>query len=165
MHADIQTNNPTSLETIIVYIDDADYAKQILQPMLPSANQAPTRWVLVGCAPRITRRISKWVTQSARHSWQASWADKAFAQVTPMLRTPERANDQITTQLASSKMSLCELTQSLTLQYGHGRVLDARRPKLGYELAPVKTGQKQPSNRLTGYATALASAGMLTAFD
>ena len=54
------------METIIVFIDDADYAVQMLQPMLPATNHTPTRWVLVGCAPRITRRISKWVTKGAR---------------------------------------------------------------------------------------------------
>jgi hypothetical protein len=153
------------METIIVFIDDADYAMQMLHPMLPAANDLPTRWVLVGCAPRITRRISKWVTQSARHSWQASWADKVFAQVVPMLQAPSRAQDIVTTQLANNRQSLCELTQSLTQQYGLGRVLDARRPKLGHELAPVKAGQAQPTNRITNYATALAGAGMLAAFD
>jgi hypothetical protein len=155
----------TNLETIIVFIDDADYAVQMLQPMLPAAHHMPMRWVLVGCAPRITRRISKWVTQSARQSWQTSWADKVFAQLAPMLQTPSRAQDVVTTQLASNRLNLCELTQSLMQQYGHSRVLDARRPKLGYEMAPVKAGQAQPSNRMTGYATALAGAGMLTAFD
>lgn len=155
----------TNMETIIVFIDDADYAVQMLQPMLPAANDLPMRWVLVGCAPRITRRISKWVTQSARQSWQASWADKVFAQVVPMLQSPSRAQDMVTTQLASNRLNLCELTQSLTLQYGHGHVLDARRPKLGYEMAPVTAGQMQPSNRMTGYATALAGAGVLAALD
>ena len=33
------------METIIVFIDDADYAVQMLQPMLPATNLAPTRWV------------------------------------------------------------------------------------------------------------------------
>ena len=42
------------METIIVYIDDADYAIKLLEPMLPQQSSNPTRWVLVGCAPRIT---------------------------------------------------------------------------------------------------------------
>jgi hypothetical protein len=161
----MSTHTQVNLETIIVFIDDAAYATQLLQPMLSAENDDPMRWVLVGCAPRITRRISKWVTQSARHSWQASWADKVFAQVMPTLQTPGRSQDIITTQLAPSQINLCELTQSLTKQYARSRVLDVRRPKLGYELAPVKAGQVQPSNRMTGYATALAGAGMLAALD
>jgi hypothetical protein len=153
------------METIIVFIDDANYAKQLLQPMLSAASQEPMRWVLVGCAPRITRHISKWVTQSARINWQTNWADKVFAQVVPMLQTPDRLQDSVTTQLASSKLNLCELTQSLRQQHGQGRVLDARRPKLGHEMQPVTAGQQQESSRMTGYATALVGAGMLAGLD
>jgi hypothetical protein len=153
------------METIIVFIDDANYALQMLQPMMPRANHTPTRWVLVGCAPRITRRTSKWVTQSARHSWQSAWADKVFAQLKPSLQQPDRAFDEVITHLAPSRQSLCELTQSFTQQYGSSRVLDARRPKLGHELQPVTVGQQQESRQMTGYATALAGAGMLAAFD
>lgn len=152
------------METIIVFIDDADYAVQMLQPMLPADNPVPTRWVLVGCAPRITRRISKWVTQSARHSWQAAWADKAFAHVLPSLQQ-DRTGDEFITHLAPSRQSLCDLTRSFTQQYGSSRVLDARRPKLGHEMQPVTESQKQERHQMAGYATALAGAGMLAGFD
>ena len=153
------------METIIVFIDDSDYAVQMLQPMLPATNLAPTRWVLVGCAPRITRRISKWVTQSARHSWQTAWADKVFAQVLPSLEQSRRVDDMVITHLAPSRQSLCDLTRLFTQQYGSSRVLDARRPKLGHDLEPVTEGQKQERHQMTGYATALAGAGMLAGFD
>jgi hypothetical protein len=153
------------METIIVFIDDADYAVQMLQPMLPATNHTPTRWVLVGCAPRITRRVSKWVTKGARHNWQLAWADKVFTHVLPSLQQPGRASDEIITQLAPSRQTLCDLTQSLTQQYGSSRVLDARQPKLGHELQPVTTGQKQERQQMTGYAAALAGAGVLAGFD
>ena len=153
------------METIIVFIDDADYAVQMLQHMLPTTNHIPTRWVLVGCAPRITRRISKWVTQAARQSWQSAWADKVFAQVLPSLQQPSRTSDEVITQLAPARQSLCDLTQSLTQQYGSSRVLDARRPKLGHELQPVTPGQKQERQQMTGLAAALAGAGVLAGFD
>jgi hypothetical protein len=153
------------METIIVFIDDADYAVQMLQPMLPATNRNPTRWVLVGCAPRITRRVSKWVTKGARHSWQLAWADKVFAKVLPSLQQPGNTNDEVITQLVPSWQSLCDLTQSLTQQYGSSRVLDARRPKLGHELQPVTPGQKQERQQMTGYAAALAGAGVLAGFD
>ncbi len=153
------------METIIVFIDDADYAVQMLQPMLPATNHTPTRWVLVGCAPRITRRISKWVTQSARHSWQSAWADKVFAQVLPVLRQPGRTSCEIVTHLAPSRQSPSDLTQSFTQQYGNSRVLDARRPKLGHELQPVTECQKQERHQVASYAMDLAGAGMLAGFD
>ena len=165
MQTDIKTETQTHLQTIIVFIDDADYAMQMLQPMLAVANQAPVHWVLVGCAPRITRRISKWVTQSARLSWQTSWADKVFAKVVPLLQAPGQTQDRVTTQLASNRLSFCELTQSLKQQYGHGRVLDARRPKLGHEMEPVTRGQQKENTSMTGYATALAGAGVLAGLD
>ena len=152
------------METIIVFIDDADYAVQMLQPMLPATNHNPTRWVLVGCAPRITRRVGKWVTKGAGPNWQLAWAAKGFAQVLPSLQQPGRTHDEIITQLVPSRQSLCDLTQSLTQQYGSSRVLDARRPKLGHELQPVTPGQKQ-ERQMTGYAAALAGAGVLAGFD
>lgn len=152
------------METIIVFIDDADYALQMLQPMLPATDHAPTRWVLVGCAPRITRRISKWVTQSARLGWQTAWADKVFAQVLPPLQQ-NRTGDEVITHLAPSRQSLCDLTHSFTQQYGSSRVLDARRPKLGHELQPVTESQKLERHEMAGYATALVGAGMLAGFD
>ena len=53
----------------------------------------------------------------------------------------------------------------LTRQYSARHVLDARRPKLGLDLQPVTASQVQESNRITGYATALAGAGLLVGFD
>jgi hypothetical protein len=105
------------------------------------------------------------VTQSARHSWQSTWSDKVFAQVLPSLQQPGRGADEVVTHLAPSRQSLCDLTLSLTQQYGHGRVLDARRPKLGHELQPVTEGQKQERHQMAGYAAALAGAGMLAGLD
>jgi hypothetical protein len=46
----------------------------------------PTHWVLVACAPRMTHRISKWVSHSSRENWRAKWADKLFDQVVPPLQ-------------------------------------------------------------------------------
>ena len=71
------------MEKIIVYLDDAAYAQQQLAPMSsrrqPTARRQATHWVLVACAPRMTRRISKWVSHSARENWRAQWAEKLFA--------------------------------------------------------------------------------------
>ena len=44
------------MERFIVYLDDADYAQQQLAPLKNAATPA-AHWVLVGCAPRLTRRI------------------------------------------------------------------------------------------------------------
>ena len=54
------------MDKIIVYLDDADHALQQLVPMKnvaqPNAEMQTTQWVLVACAPRMTRHISKWVS-------------------------------------------------------------------------------------------------------
>jgi hypothetical protein len=127
------------MEKIIVYLDDAAYAQQQLAPMTAHAGDATapaTHWVLVACAPRMTQRISKWVSHSARQNWRARWADKLFAQIVPHLK--ERG-DSATTVLA--KGPLPELTKRLCAEHATSRVLDARRPKFGQDLQPVTADQ------------------------
>ena len=152
------------MENIIVYVDDAAYAVQILQPMLAQGNQgsprSPARWIVVGCAPRVTHRASKWVTHSARESWRGKWAEKTFASLLPLLL---RDGDAVVTLLAKS--TLCQQTESLVKEHGVARVLDARRPKFGQDLEPVTAGQARESQSVLGCAAALAGAGLLAAAD
>jgi hypothetical protein len=107
------------MNKVIVYLDDAAYA----QARLP-AGAEPTHWLLVACAPRMTHRISKWVSHTARENWRAKWADRLFGEVVPALR--ERG-DAVTPILA--KGPLPELTRSLQAEHGCPPVIDARRPK------------------------------------
>ena len=129
------------MTNVIVYLDEAAYAMRILTPLLASGEtRTPTRWIVVGCAPRITHSASKWVTNSARQSWRGKWAEKVFAQIVPLLKGP---SDVVITQVASGPLS--DLTDALVAQYGLARVLDARRPKLGQPLHPVDP-QPVPAN-------------------
>ena len=126
------------MDKIIVYVDDAAYAEQQLTPK-KSSDKSPagtTHWVLVACAPRLTHRISKWVSHSARENWRLKWSEKLFAQVCPPLAA---RGDTVTTVLA--KGPLPELTTKLIAQYGPARVLDARRPKFGEDMQPVTADQ------------------------
>ncbi len=149
------------MDNIIVYIDDAAYAQQMLQPMLTAGDsRSPIRWIVVGCAPRVTHHVSKWVTQSARDSWRGRWAEKVFAQVVPLL---QQEGDTVVTRLAKS--TLCTQTESLIKEHGVARVLDARRPKFGQDLQPVTATQTQESHGVLSYAAALAGAGLLVATD
>jgi hypothetical protein len=128
------------MDKIIVYLDDAAYAQQQLAPMAGN-DRAPsgdaTHWVLVACAPHMSRHVSKWVSASARNNWRAAWSAKLFAQLEPQLR--ERG-DRCTTLVARG--DLVELTRKLIAQHGTARVLDARRPKFGQELSPVTADQQ-----------------------
>ena len=54
------------MDKIIVYVDDADHAQQLLAPLVANEPAHQRHWVLVACAPRMTHRVSKWVSHSAR---------------------------------------------------------------------------------------------------
>ena len=153
------------MNNIIVYIDDAAYALQLLQSMQAADKpNGPTRWIMVGCAPRVTHRVSKWVTHSARESWRNKWADKVFAQLVPQL---EQGNDTVVTLLAENALPL--QIEALCGQYGNAQVLDARRPKLGHDMQTVNAPQAktsdQASQSVISYLTALLGAGVLVAAD
>jgi hypothetical protein len=107
------------MDKVIVYLDDPAYAQQ----RMPEAG-SPTHWLLVACAPRMTHRISKWVSHSARENWRARWADKLFDQVVPTLRA---RGDAVTPILARGPLP--EVTRSLMAEHGKLRVIDVRRPK------------------------------------
>jgi hypothetical protein len=108
------------MDKVIVYLDDPAYARE----RMPAVGQAPMHWVLVACAPRMTHRISKWVSHSARENWRAKWADKLFGQVVPDLQA---RGDAVTPVLARGPLP--ELTRALMAEHGTAQVLDVRRPK------------------------------------
>ncbi|GAA6119252.1 hypothetical protein [Acidovorax sp. FG27] len=130
------------MNKIIVYVDDAAHAQQILGPFTGrQAGGAGTHWILVACAPRMTHRISKWVSHSARENWRAKWADKLFAQVVPWLRSGD-GQQVVSTVLA--KGPLPELLAHLQAEHGAGtQVVDARRPKQE-AVAPVAAPAATP---------------------
>ncbi len=159
------------MDKVIVYVDDAAHARQILQPLATqAAGAAPTHWILVACAPRMTHRISKWVSHSARENWRAKWADKLFAQVLPWL---EASGATVTTVLA--KGPLPDLLAQLQAEHGGvGQVVDARRPKQDQEQAapaPVLVAApvivKKPPRRwsLPGTLASVLGAMFLLAAD
>ena len=130
------------MEKVIVYLDDPAYARQ----RMPGGAGQPTHWLLVACAPRMTHRISKWVSHSARENWRAKWADRLFEQVVPQLRAQ---GDTVTPILARGPLP--ELTRSLMAEHGTQRVLDARRPR---QDPPGERGNWAPG-ALMGLAAAL----------
>ena len=136
---------------IIVYVDDAAHAQLVLSPLL-ATETAGTRWVLVACAPRMTHRISKWVSHRARENWRDKWADKLFAQLLPGLTT---GGSTVTTVLA--KGPLAELTQQLQTELGAARVVDARRPKLDAAEPPHMPPAPSLQGTLPGLLTGLGA--------
>lgn len=144
------------MDKIIVYLDDADFAKHQLAPMKNGGSIArqATHWILVACPPRMTRHISKWVNHTARENWRNKWAEKLFGRITPELQAQ---GDQVTTVLAHG--SLVELTQGLLSQQGAARVLDARRPKFGQDMQPVTPDQPAAGEARWSVPGAIAGMG------
>lgn len=141
------------MDRVIVYIDDAAHARQILAPLSARDSARQTHWVLVACAPRMTHRISKWVSHSARENWRAKWSDKLFAELLPALHAePER----VTTMLARGPLP--ELTAQLQGE-GAASVVDARRPKANEAEAPRMPSA--PARGRWSLPGTLGSVGML----
>jgi hypothetical protein len=150
------------METIIVYLDDAVHAVQALAAMTgpaAPARRASRHWILVACAPRMTHRISKWVSHRSRENWRDRWADRLFEQVLPLLRQLE--GDRITPVLA--RVPLPELTRSLQVEFGAASVIDIRRPKAAAE-PPDTDAPGAPGQRWPGPLLGLGAA-LLLAFD
>ena len=126
-----------SLSTYIVYLDDADYAQRGLANLL--AQPHTKRWILVACAPRMTRRIGKWLSHSARENWREKWCDKLFSQFTPWI---SRA-DHVFCEVATGPLP--DYTEMLFKDLGSAKVIDVRRPKFGVEMQPVINSVIQPA--------------------
>jgi len=121
------------VETIIVYLDDAEYAQPLLQSMSQSPRAADTHWVVVACAPRITHRVSKWVSNRTRENWRTKWADKLFADALPVL---QGCGGRVSPMLARGPLS--ELVEQLRTDLGVSpQIVDVRRPKLEPQGAPA----------------------------
>lgn len=151
------------METIILFVDDAAYARDQLRLHVPTdpAPSGSVHWVVVACAPRMTHRISKWVSHSARENWRAKWFAKTQEQLLPLL---SQGGSQVNAVLAKGPLS--ELTRELKLRHGAAAtVVDARRPKVGVPLEPLAPAQA-PSPSAAGPARwkgALGSMGGISA--
>lgn len=154
---------------IIVYFDDAAYALQMLQPVLATSGATeladsplatPSHWILVGCAPRVTHRVSKWVTHSARDNWRRKWADKVFAQIVPGLGA---APDRITTLLADT--NLAEQTDQLLNEHGPAQVVDARKPRPAHAVQPAAGAKSSGRFGFINFAATVFGSGLLVSLD
>lgn len=148
------------MEKIAVFVNDAEHALHILQPMLRSAG--PTHWIVVATAPTLTRHIGRWVSHSARQQWLDRWSADLFAQLEPLLRAAP--GSKVEKMLV--KRPLVEVSERLQARLGSLRLLDARRPRVGKTDEPIAVGQPVESH--SPWAPVAATAGlsaMLTLAD
>ena len=137
------------MKPIIVYVDDAAYAQPMLQAMASSAQASSNHWLIVACAPRMTHRVSKWVSHRVRENWRDKWADKLFASLLPTLTA---SGAKVTPVLA--KGPLADLVTQLQQDHGSAQIIDARRPKLESAQA---AGTAPRRWNLPGTVTAIAA--------
>lgn len=110
--------NAKAKAAIAVLADDATAALDAMR----NARTGPTRWVLVACAPRMTYRVSKWVSHTARESWRQKWADKLCAPLADWVRTQA--------DICELQVARASVTQvAADLSAAGWTVLDARRPR------------------------------------
>ena len=128
------------METFIVYVDDKQHALQQIVPMLQRAEpQVPaSQWILVGCPPKFNRHSGRWLSQNAIKQWRQDWTDKNTAALVQVLN--EFGN---VVSVKTVNGPLADYTQQLRNELGFARVVDARRPKLSVNLAPVTKEQPQ----------------------
>ena len=118
-----------TLDTYIIYLDDAAYAHEKLKALLSQGHIK--RFVLVACAPRMTRRIGKWLSHSARENWRDKWCEKLFSQFVPHIAR----QDHVFCEVATGPLP--EYTDRLLKDLTAAEVIDARRPKFGVDLGAV----------------------------
>lgn len=128
------------MEKIAVFVDDAAYAAQHLAPLAPAA--APrVQWIVVACAPRLTRHIGRWVHDTAREQWRQRWARSLRETLAPAF--PSVPQEWL---LASGPLP----RQVDRLRVRHGadlRLLDLRAPRPGSRLAPLVETPLAPVQR------------------
>lgn len=112
------------METIIVYLDDADYALPLLESVAHAPAAANTHWVVIACAPRITHRVSKFVSNRSRENWRNKWSERLFAAVLPSI-----SGSAAKTTAILARGPLAELLAELQTDYADAQVVDLRRPK------------------------------------
>lgn len=124
------------METLIVYVNDSEYARNQLATMIHASQ--PTKCVLVACPPKLNRHISRWISGAARKKWQTQWADNTCAEIS---KTFASAGHQFVSRMAVGP--LVNVTKQLQGEFISSRVLDARRLKLDETPEPVAIGQHQ----------------------
>lgn len=126
------------METFVIYINDKSHAMNQVLPMLEEAQTA--QWVLVGCPPRLNRHTGKWLTQRAQRKFREDWTQNNLQELVTLLTQRQQS---VITRVAHQ--SLLQFTKALRAEFGHIRIVDARRPRATEGLPAVVAEQKTES--------------------
>ena len=140
------------METIAVFVDDADHARHLLTPLL-AQDGTQLRWVVVACPPRLTHRIGKWVSHSSRVQWRDHWMRTLRQQLEPLFGQAKVVNMEWL--MASGPLD--QLSARLRLRLGTDlRLLDARRSRLGAAHAALNAEQPATEPAMSRWAVPIA---------
>lgn len=123
------------METFVIYINEKTHAMNQVLPLLEDSQSA--RWVLVGCPPRLNRHTGKWLTQRAQRKFRDDWTQENLRDLVELLTQRQQT---VVTRVAHQ--SLLQFTKALRAEFGHIRIVDARRPRLAEALPAVVAEQK-----------------------
>lgn len=141
------------MDTIIAYVDDAEYAQLLLETAVKAPQAARSHWILVGCAPRITHRVSRFVSNRSRESWRNKWAERLFQECVPVL---DAHGVKVSTVLARGPLP--ELLEALHAEHGaQAQLIDMRRPKMQENAAPKPSLSMAPLRKLAGTLTGVGA--------
>ena len=148
------------METIAVFVNDAAHARHVLQPLLQGGR--PTHWIVVACAPRLTRHIGRFVSNAARAQWRERWASELYAALEPELAAP--GGSRVEKLLA--RRPLVDVSARLQAREAQVRLLDARAPRWGQPDEPITLAQPaEPSRWVAPLAVTTGLSAMLALVD
>lgn len=126
-----------------VFVNDPAYARRLLSPFL-QATAEPSSWIFLPCAPRLPRRVGRWLTSEACERFAHDWANRLRSDLEVTLKFGR--DDQI--EWVTPRETLASTIDGLRSKYGTStRLLDARCQRLGRpnELLVPESSPPQPS--------------------
>ena len=123
------------METFVRHITDKTHALHQVVPMLEDAQTA--QWVLVGCPPRLNRHTGQWLTQRAQRKFRDDWTQTNLKDVVQLL---EQHKQNVVVRTAHK--ALIQVTKDMRAEFGHIRIVDARRPRAIEAMPAVVVAQK-----------------------
>jgi hypothetical protein len=130
------------MRTIALFIDDAAAARMALQPLMQSKDTG--RVILVACAPKLTRHVSRFVSNAGREQYRQRWARELFAELQPLWSVAPRG----TVETMIAKVPLEAIVQRMKVQEGSELLaIDARKASLEQARAGQATPAQQAAKR------------------
>jgi hypothetical protein len=140
------------MQTIALFIDDAETARPVLLELLEDPRC--DRILLVACPPALTYRIGRWLTNQNREQWRRRWSTELFAALQPLwAKTPK---GKIETSRATGPLptvfARLQRQTPATL-----RPLDARRARIGATNQTTQGAEPDPQRKDWAVPAAVAS--------